>query len=298
MGRALALNNRTVVQDEGAIIGSFRTFDFVGTGVTATDAGNGVVQISINGASTAWTLDGNTVGSEKFIGTIDNLDFPIYTNNVRRVTVTKTGDVGIGITIPLGTTHIVTPDTDSLTRDTLILSHLNTGTTPAVETGLRFKVWINNFANDAARIYSSSTSITSGDQFLTFQVLGVGSSFVDYFQIGTRACKFFNQYYSKKKTLTDGATIALDWINSNVQYVVLGGNRTFTFATPQDGGRYILILKQDATGSRTVTFPSNVLWAGGTPPTLSTAANTVDIITFVYDETNDKYYSGFNLNYI
>lgn len=297
MGRVQAKNNRTIVQDEGTNIGSFRTFNFVGGNIVASDAGNGVVDITVSGASSSWLLDGNTVGSEKFIGTIDNFDFPIYTNNVRRVTVTNTGDVGIGIAVPLGTTHIVTPDTDSLTKDTLILSHLNTGTTPAVETGLRFKVWINNFANDSARIYSDSTSINSGDQYLNIQVLGAGTSFVTYVRVGSRATEFRHQYFSLKKTLTDSATIALDWQHSNVQYVVLGGNRTFTFTNEKDGARYLIIIKQDATGSRTVTFPVNVLWADGTPPTLSTGANEVDIVTFVYDDTNAVYYGSYNLNF-
>lgn len=105
------------------------------------------------------------------------------------------------------------------------------------------------------------------------------------------------QYFSTKFTLTDGATIALDWNSGNVQYVVLGGNRTFTFANPKDGGRYTLIIKQDGTGSRTLTWPAAVLWPAGSAPTLTTTANKVDIIGCVYDGTNSKYYCSSSLNF-
>jgi len=45
-------------------------------------------------------------------------------------------------------------------------------------------------------------------------------------------------------------------------------------------------LIQDATGSRTVTWPAAVLWPGGTAPTLSTGANAVDLVALYYDGTN------------
>ncbi len=102
------------------------------------------------------------------------------------------------------------------------------------------------------------------------------------------------QYASTKFALTDGGTIALDWNNSNVQSVTLGGNRTFTFANPLSGGRYLIYLKQDGTGSRTITWPT-IRWAGGTTPTLTTTANKVDIITIVYD--GSEYFGSASLNH-
>ena len=94
----------------------------------------------------------------------------------------------------------------------------------------------------------------------------------------------FNRY-----ALTDGATIATDWSNGTVQSVTLGGNRTFTFANGVDGGRYILILKQDATGTRTVTWPGTVRWPGGTAPTLTTTASKTDYIGFLYNGVSSTY---------
>ena len=102
------------------------------------------------------------------------------------------------------------------------------------------------------------------------------------------------QYFSTRFGLTDGGTIALDWDNGNVQSVTLAGNRTFTFANPKDGGRYIIILTQDATGSRTVTWPT-IKWQGGSTPVLTTTANKKDIIAIIYDGTD--YLGNSSLNH-
>ena len=88
--------------------------------------------------------------------------------------------------------------------------------------------------------------------------------------------------------LKDAPTIAVDWSKASIQSVTLGGNRTLTFSNGQRGGKYALVIKQDATGSRTVTWPSSVRWAGGPPQAsvLSTTANKTDYITFFYNGVN------------
>ena len=64
---------------------------------------------------------------------------------------------------------------------------------------------------------------------------------------------------------------------------------SFTSVTnARTGAVMTLMLAQPATGGPfTVTsWPSNMKWAGGTAPTLSTAANAVDVFCFMYDGTN------------
>jgi hypothetical protein len=48
------------------------------------------------GSGTGWSLNGNTVGVVKNIGTIDNYDLPVITNNTEQMRITNTGNVGIG----------------------------------------------------------------------------------------------------------------------------------------------------------------------------------------------------------
>lgn len=62
--------------------------------------------------------------------------------------------------------------------------------------------------------------------------------------------------------------------------VTLTAACTVTMPTPQAGASLTLVLTQDSTGSRTVTWPASVRWPGGTAPTLSTAAGAVDWLTF------------------
>lgn len=59
---------------------------------------------------------------------------------------------------------------------------------------------------------------------------------------------------------------------------VLAGATAYPVLTPTAGTSLALALTQDGTGSRTVTWPSNVKWPGGTAPTLSTAAGAVDYL--------------------
>jgi hypothetical protein len=95
--------------------------------------------------------------------------------------------------------------------------------------------------------------------------------------------------YTRRYGLTYSSSITIDWNNGNVQSVVLTGNTTFTFTNGQDGGKYILIIRQDSTGGRTVTWPSSVRFPGGVTPTLSTGANKSDYIGFIYNGVDGKY---------
>lgn len=88
-------------------------------------------------------------------------------------------------------------------------------------------------------------------------------------------------------TLTDAANISWDLSQNQVASVTLAGNRTLSNPTNQvDGAVYILIVKQDATGGRTLAFSSNYKFAGGSAPSLTTTASKADVLTFVSDGTN------------
>ena len=78
-------------------------------------------------------------------------------------------------------------------------------------------------------------------------------------------------------------TIALT--SGTVQTATLTGNCTFTMPTATAGKSFILLLKQDGTGSRTATFTSVKFNAAGAP-TITATANKMDILTFVADGTN------------
>lgn len=92
-------------------------------------------------------------------------------------------------------------------------------------------------------------------------------------------------------TETDGATVDFDLETSNVQTVTLEGNRTLSLSNPADHQIFTVILKQDAVGSRTVTWWSGIVWVNGTEPTLTTTASKRDVFTFIVESTG--VYLGF-----
>ena len=77
---------------------------------------------------------------------------------------------------------------------------------------------------------------------------------------------------------------------ASVLDLTLTGNCTFTFPTPTAGAQFTLLLKQDATGSRTLTWPTSARWPGGTAPTITATASRTDVISFICDGT---YWLGF-----
>lgn len=79
-------------------------------------------------------------------------------------------------------------------------------------------------------------------------------------------------------------TIALT--SGTVQILTLTGNCAFTFPATTAGRSFILFLRQDATGSRTVTWPATVKWPAGTAPTITATASRTDIYAFTADGTN------------
>ena len=84
-----------------------------------------------------------------------------------------------------------------------------------------------------------------------------------------------------------GGVYIIDLSSGNVFNLILTANCTFTLSgAPASGttASCTVILQQDSTGSRTASWPPNVLWSLNAPPTLSTSGSRADILSFV---TND-----------
>lgn len=109
-------------------------------------------------------------------------------------------------------------------------------------------------------------------------------------------CKITGQGYTEQHDQTD---LAISWNNSNVVYATLTtGTIIFNPTDAKSGATYILYLRQPASGGPTLINWNNlVLWPGGTPPTLSTAAGATDVITLIYNGTSTKYFGTSVLNF-
>lgn len=80
----------------------------------------------------------------------------------------------------------------------------------------------------------------------------------------------------------------IDWEQALTQELNLDNNPSLTFANGEIGTTYTLLLKQQLSGLRTITWPNSVIWNGGSAPTLQTLGGGGGI------DTTFSIGSGFN----
>jgi len=109
---------------------------------------------------------------------------------------------------------------------------------------------------------------------------------------GTELVNFNDGAYSSftsaalnpEATLTDASTIAWNALTQPVAKVTLGANRTLGAASGGVAGQFVsLLIIQDGTGSRTVTFNAAYEFKDDTAPTLTTTAAKGDLFVFRYN---------------
>jgi hypothetical protein len=248
--------------------GAFTTLS--ATGVTTVQAGTAALPAIV---STTGTADTGI-----FFPAADTV--AASTAGTERMRITANGHVGIGTSNPTQVLSVIAGgqtiyfgsatrgimSQDNGTRSTLLAVN------PAVNayhpltidaTNIEF----SNSATVAMTIASGNVGIGTASPGAKLAVVGTG--------------------YSPTITITDGATLSWDTSLGQVAQVTLGGNRTFAAPTNLvNGGFYSLLIIQDGTGSRTISWNAVFDFAGGTAPTLSTAAGAKDLITWRSDGTN------------
>lgn len=141
------------------------------------------------------------------------------------------------------------------------------------------EIAVSKLADGAARQVLQTDAAGTGVEWTdnldipgTLDVTGIGT-----FDAATRGAI---------SALTDGATITPDFAAANNFSVTLGGNRTLVNPSNLTAGQSgVIYITQDGTGSRTLAYGSAWDFAGGTAPTLSTAANAVDCLAYAVRTT-------------
>jgi len=133
-----------------------------------------------------------------------------------------------------------------------------------------------SIANHLPLAGGTLTGTVSGTDFYVSAVaIGVDSLLGKNLHIGTAAV-------ADIVSLTDGTSIAVDFNSGQNFAVQLAGNRTLESPTNCVAGQTgsILII-QDGTGGRTLSYGANWKFPAGTAPTLSTAISAVDRVDYI-----------------
>ena len=134
------------------------------------------------------------------------------------------------------------------------------------------------------------TGIVKGNGTSAFSAATAGTDYTSPTSTETMTNKTLTNptvtnYVETPYSANSSTAITLALTNGTVQIITLTGNATITMPTATSGKSFIMYLKQDGTGSRTVTW-STVKWAGGTAPTITSTASRQDILSFFADGTN------------
>jgi hypothetical protein len=113
----------------------------------------------------------------------------------------------------------------------------------------------------------------------------------------SRSTPWKAQQYFAAQDYETNLPAAIDWDvgRQQVRLIQLSQNSSLNFPiNPKRGATYMLFVKQDATGSRTLSYTAQLAqlgsgtwkWPNATTPTLTTAAGKIDVLTFVFDGTH------------
>lgn len=91
-----------------------------------------------------------------------------------------------------------------------------------------------------------------------------------------------------------GAAITLNATNGNVQKITLTANATISLTNPASGVMcsLTLLVFQDATGSRSITWPASVKWGTAGAPNLTATASKMDMVSLFTVDGGTTWYGA------
>ena len=258
-------------------------------------AGTGVV-IDTNGVISAETFSGS------YLDLTDTPTFPVaYTLPTASATVLGGVKIGSGITISNGVISASASSYTLPTASATVLGGVKIGSGITISNGVisasSFSGSYTDLTNKPVLFSGSYADLTSKPTLFsgsyldltntpTMPVVVVGTTETQTLTNKTLDNPTIVNGYTEESTVANtGTAYTVDLANGTLQFLTLTGNCAFTFPTPTAGKSFVLILKQDATGSRTVQFPANAIWPDGTTPTITSTANKRDKLVFSADGT-------------
>jgi len=149
--------------------------------------------------------------------------------------------------------------------------------------GIAKAIYVGTNANIAGLTASSAVATDSSKNLVSVTNTGTGSNVLASSPTITNPT--ITNYVETPYSANSSTAITLALTNGTVQIITLTGTCTITMPTAVSGKSFTLLLKQDATGSRTVTW-STVSWPSATAPTITSTASKIDKYVFISDGTS------------
>ena len=233
-----------------------------------------VNKIELNDTANAYIAIGNTYNVSIAVSSTDAIQ--LYSNGVINIPGTWTLQASnVGGALAAAYTAANTGSNTAVAA----FAAANTGSNTAVAA----------FAKANASL-ANATATFAGDLTLTgntYIAIGAATSNVGIGVTSANAKLYIRGSVTTETTaMTDAATMYPEFTSNNNFSVTLGGSRTIANPnTPVPGQTGLFYLQQDGTGSRVVSWGSSYRFSGNTAPTLSTSANTVDVIAYAVKNT-------------
>ena len=252
--------SKALVADENIDITGGRNITITGELDAATLDISGNADIDGTLEADAITINSTAIGS--IFGVVAGSSSIITTGALNSGSITS----GFG-TIDTGSSAITT--TGTITYGTL-----NDGTTALTSTTAEL-----NILDDV-------TATTAELNYLDLATLGTTAASKVFTANANGLTTVSGSVLMTEDTLTDASTIVWNVITSPVAKVTIADNRTMAApsgTTPAAGQFVSLLIIQDGSGSRTITWNAVYEFTGDVSPTLTTTAAKGDLFTFRYN---------------